>query len=188
MAVTNLHLARTLSGQPLELEYIRIGVAARFPSGAGGSIECICTESTDTHATFESKSKDWPRKWRIDVGAKDLTLADFRALSEALQAYSSMGLPTDAQRAVVVRAAALGYAALISHTQASWLQAGLDTQSVLEGAVEQAMNETGGLDTLLHKCCETEDAYELRDSIGDMSDADKGEALMRTLTKDLLGL
>lgn len=181
MAVTNIHLAKKLSGQPLRLNEIQRGSVANFPSGAGGTVACICTECTDTHAIFESKSKDWPLKWKVDLCAKDFTLREFNELSDALDAYGSNMMPTDAQRAIVARAASLGYAASMSYTQAHWLEKGIEVKRHLEVLLDRASQSESVLDSMILKCCSADDAYELWDQIDSLPHKEKLSALKNTL-------
>lgn len=181
MAVTNIHLAKNLRGQPLRLNEIQRGSVANFPSGAGGAVACICTECTGTHAIFESNYKDWPLKWKVDLCARDFTLSEFNELSDALEVFGSNMMPTDAQRAIVARAASLGYAASISYTQAHWLEKGLEVKRHLELLLDRASQAESVLDSLLFKCCSADDAYELWDQIDSLSHKDKLSALANTL-------
>ena len=185
MATTNLHLAKTIDGKALKLRDLKSGIKANFPSGVGGSITCVCTECTDTHATFESINKDWPATWTIRVDAKDLSLYEFIDLAEALDAYASWNKPcTDEQKALVRRASELGYAAIISATQACWTERGSETLKMLNSAHMSVLGEVELTDELLTKIISPEDAYELRDVIGDMTQAEKVKAIKTLLTAE----
>lgn len=188
MAITNLHLGKTLTGEPLQLRDIERGTKAHFPSGAGGVLESVCTECTDTHAIFESTDKEWPRKWTIDLAASDMSLAELEALADALRAFGSMSsLPTDEQRAIVQRASTLGYASARSFTQASWTQKGVLAKKELTAVYSAAIESHEALNSLLLKAAPAELVYELRDTIDEMSYDEKCAALKNVLTMESLG-
>lgn len=185
MATTNLHLAKDLNGKALELRDIKRGIKANFPSGAGGSITCVCTECKDTHATFESTNKDWPSTWTIRVDVKDLSLNDLINLGEALRAYDSWDKTcTSEQKALVSRASNLGYATVRSSTQACWTERGIEKKAELEAVLSNVADDDELTDQLLNKIIPVEDAYELMDVIGDMKKEEKLEAIKQLISSD----
>lgn len=187
MATTNIHLAKTVDGKSLKLGDIKRGIKANFPSGAGGSIICVCTECKDTHATFESINKDWPATWTIRVGVKDLSLNDLNSLNEALRAYDSWDKTCTAeQKALVIRARDLGYAFVRSATQANWTERGIEKKAELEALLSNVADDDELTDHLLNKIIPVEDAYELMDVISDMKKDEKIEAIKQLLSTDSL--
>ena len=185
MATTNIHLAKTPEGKPFQFSDISQGSKATFPSGAGGVITCECVERTATHAVFKSAANDWPSTWTIRLGAKDLSLKDFENLALAIKNYDN-GTCSDSERGLVNRAQTLGYAVTQSYTQASWTELGIKTMKSLQAEISNVVDDHGLADQLLNKIISAEDAFELKDVIGDLKIEEKVLTIQRLLTADSL--
>lgn len=125
MAVSNIRNVRTLDGKDLELEDVQVGLKVNAPSGLGGSFTYECVSLEGGKATFNCCHKSFPRELVIVFDVPDLTDEEMNLFSEAINAYDR-SLPTQSQRELVNRASELGYASILSHTQAHWTQHGID--------------------------------------------------------------
>lgn len=187
MATTYIHLGKTLDGNPLQMSDIEVGTNATFPDGAGGMLICQCTERSEIQAVFESTRKDWPARWTLQEHVRDLSLQDFIELPAALGAYNRRGKPvSEAQRRLVLRARSLGYIEDPGLVEAKWTERGVEVKRSLEETFAAARCDEGLLDQLYSQICSTEDIYELRDVIGDMTGDEKCHSLQRLLTAEAL--
>lgn len=173
MAIKNIHLAKTRDGNPVSLSDISIGFEAYFPIATGGALRHSCAAIEGRQYIFESKDKEWPSKVIVEDGVADFTESDFKALSDALVAFSKWDqTPTDEQRSLVARAKSLGYATTCSYTQASWTDLGINRWTEVQSAPSPAERLRDELEIQLRKVIPTELYYDLLDGMSDLSGDD----------------
>ena len=171
MATKNIHLAKHLDGSRVELKDLKLGLELRFPSGTGGTLRHTCVKVDGSVYTFKSTSKDWPSTFAIEDGVPDFTYEDFQSLSDALCAYSKpFETPTSEQVALVRRAASLGYASVLSHTQVAWTDEGINRFADLtpDPSPESVIRDQ--LEAQVRQAIPTELYYDMLDVMGDYSD------------------
>lgn len=171
MVTEYLALARHLNGGQVELADIKVGLVVHFPSSTAGVLKYECTHSEAGQHTFVSIVKGCPGKVVIKENVADFTHDDFKALSSALCAYSKHNaMVTAEQRALVQRAHRLGYARILSHTQASWTDQGINRWNGLMPPPSDAERRREALEVKAQKTLPREVFYSVIDKIGRMSE------------------
>lgn len=88
-------------------------------------LKCKCTYVGQDYAFFESQHKEWPCTFRVEFNVEDLSEDEFLSLIDSMKAYDSHArVPTEEQRALVIKADALGYVYRRSYTQVHWTEMG----------------------------------------------------------------
>lgn len=133
MAITNLHLVK-LNGKPVQKSDLFIGMRAQIPSGAGGMVEALLVSMDDSEAVFKSTNRHWPVELDVLFNVPDLTDEEFGRLPDAIANFNKLAASQATYRALVHKAARLGYAVVQSYTQCSLTEAGASRCSALQKA------------------------------------------------------
>lgn len=124
MATTNLHLVQ-YKGKAPSVSDLHVGMRVRIPSGASGMVEAILVTLNEEEAIFKSINKAWPIELDVLFNVPDLTEEEFELLPDAVALYGKMSVSQSKYRALVNKAAKLGYVSVQSYTQCSYTDAGV---------------------------------------------------------------
>lgn len=131
MPTTNIHTAKHIDGRPVVDADITVGLEIHAPSMTGGVLRYRCIAVDAQEAIFVSTHKDWPIRVVMEFNQPEFMLDQFIELYHTMVAFAqNWHKPREIspdERAMVRRAATLGYVVQQSYTQVSWTEHGLTT-------------------------------------------------------------
>lgn len=122
--ISNLHKAKHLDGRPVREDDIKVGLVVNI-SCDNEMKKCECVVNDAFEIKFDTL-EDWPTTFVMKKNIPDLTLEDFRQLSDALKnTVIPGGKPTREQEDIIIHACQLGYARNNANSKPGWSDKGI---------------------------------------------------------------